>query len=295
LKGRIVAHLHATTVQDISIEHLQGFSKLLACEDPPVLYVRHNDLIQYVLKRSRSKTEAYNLQKLFFCTPWSHCTRLLQHSTDVMLMNYVMPYLHNPPIKSLRCFLASHQAQRAVINCEGLLKSIVFQCIALLVELQQHKMEFAHNDFKSDNIMLERTPMSCMMLRDTRFYCWGVRVVLIDAETISGAIYKSSPLVGKMSKSSKASFGLDFPYSPYTDLHLLLMEIVYACKRLRPEWGPAFVKFLEEDAIPCQYFGDPYVTKENRLNGIGRIALKQTDRKLEDMLHSSYFEELLLR
>ena len=294
MKGHLVARLTLTCVEEFSKENLHGLSRLLAAEDPPLLYVRHNNLIKYVLKRTRSKTEAYNLQRLFSCTPWSHCTRLLLHSSDMMLMSYVMPYLHDPPIKSLRCFLASHHAQKAVLYSEGLLKSIVFQCLALLLELQQHNMDFAHNDFKSDNIMLERTPLSCMMLWNTRFYCKGIRVVLIDAETVSGAIYKSSPLLGKMSKSSRASFGLDYPYSPYTDLHLLLLEILYSCKRLKPEWGPAFVKFLEDDAIPCQYFGNPYVTKENRLNGIGRIALKQLDRKLDDMLKSSFFEELLL-
>jgi hypothetical protein len=175
------------------------------------------------------------------------------------------------------------------------LKSILFQAIYILYTLQRHKLEFTHNDFKSDNLMLERCQDPIMIVdapRIWRINCWCVRLVLIDAETAAGALFKPSPLWSKMSKASRASFGMDFPFSPYTDLHLLCLELLHACKTWNASWKTSFLEFLEEWCIPLQYFNAPYITKDNRLNGIGRIALKQLGRSLDSMLVCPYFEEL---
>jgi hypothetical protein len=204
-------------------------------------------------------------------------------------MKYVQPFYIQPSIKSIKCLLGARQ----IPNIELVIKSILFQIISLLDHLQQWETKFCHNDFKADNVMLERcqTPL---LLGTHRIFSWGVRVVLIDAETVTGFGYKTSPLVKKLSKSSRAAFGFEAMYSPYTDLHLLCMELLLECKRSRPIWQNDLVQFLETDGIPVEFFKDVYVTSENRLNSVGRLALENLGRPLSKMLHSTYFKDIVI-
>lgn len=243
-----------------------------------------------VLKKSRSVTEEYNLKRLFMhCLP-GHCVKILTSSNSIFLMNFIQPFQIQPPVKSLKCLLSWH---RQILNIDLVIKSIVFQIIAILDHLQRFDTQFCHNDFKADNVMLERCQCNLQFGND-RINSWGVRVILIDAETVTGAGYKTSPLVKKLSKSSRAAFGFDTLFSPYTDLHLFCMELLLECKRSNPSWKTDFVHFLSRDCIPIEYFKEVYVTTENRLNTVGRLALDQLARPLKNMLRSPYFTDILI-
>lgn len=265
---------------------------LVERNDPPLVFCRINKVFVAVIKRTRSSSETYNLRQMHLQLS-SHCCAVLRATDSILLMSYVRPFNHNPPVNTLKCLLTPYN-HRYIPWPDKLVRSIVLQSICLFIKLQDNALEFTHNDFKSDNVMLEYTPYPILDFGFLRMNCYCVRVVMIDAETVSGAVYKTSPLLGKMSKSSMASFGLDFPFSPFTDFHLLCLELLYACKSFRPSWTAEFVQFLEEFGIPLQYFNHPYITNENRLNGIGRIALKQLGRSFHGMLKSPFFAELLV-
>jgi hypothetical protein len=243
-----------------------------------------------VVKKPRSATEEFNLKRLFMHCPPGHCVSLVKSSNSIFLMNFVQPFMIQPPVKSFKCLLAWH---RQVLHIDLVIKSAVFQTIAILDHLQRFSTQFCHNDFKADNVMLERCQTN-LEFGAYRINSWGVKVILIDAETVTGAGYKTSPLLKKLSKSSRAAFGFDTLFSPYTDLHLLCMEILLECKKSNPTWKTDFVRFLTNDCIPIEYFKDVYVTTENRLNTVGRLALEQLGRPLSKMLESSYFNDILI-
>lgn len=238
------------------------------------------------MKRTRSSTEAHNLYQLWKHCPRNHCVKPLFSSDSLLVMTASHPFTST--IKTFRQFLCHAKTCPWPLNT---LKSIIIQCILLLSHLQHWNTEFSHNDFKADNVMLERCEATFLYIGDYIVEAWNVKVVLIDAETASGCFYKQSPLLSKLSKSSKSSFGLDFPYSPFTDIHLLFMEIIFAMKEGFQADG--FLEFLDSDGIPTDYFLEPYITKENRLNGVGRIALKQSSLTLTSMLNSSYLTSLI--
>jgi hypothetical protein len=277
----------SSTIEDIN---LQECSPLLDRLNPPILFLKSklNGQIQGVVKKTRSLTEEHNLKRLNMHCFANHCVPVLKSSSSVILMKYVQPFYTRPSIKSIKCLLSNF---RQIPNIELVIKSILFQIIAILDHLQKWGTQFCHNDFKADNIMLERcyTPL---LFGNHRIHSWGVRVVLIDAETVTGAGYKISPLLKKLSKSSRAAFGFETMFSPYTDLHLLCMEFLLECKRSGPSWKNEFVHFLNTDAIPVEYFHDIYVTSENRLNAVGRLALENLARPLGTMLHSVYFKDI---
>ncbi len=269
--------------------NLDMFTHILDQVTPPLLFLVHSTtkLIQGVVKKPRSETEEFNLRRLHLhCFPY-HCVSVLKSTRDVFLMSYVQPY--TTQIKTLKCLLSS----KAVFPIEFVIKSIVFQVLSILHHLQLHGTEFCHNDFKADNIMLERC-MIPLQFNSYRIHSWGVRVVLIDAETVTGVGYKSSPMIKKLSKSSRAAFGFEEKFSAFTDLHLFIMELLLECKKSRPKWHSEFIDFLNDDCIPIEFFQAVYVTTENRLNSVGRIALEQLGRPLEKMLHSTYFNDILI-
>lgn len=284
--------MKGTVKKPIDEFDLDELSLVLDKLNPPILFLKckTSGQIKGVLKKSRSATEEYNLKRLFLhCLP-GHCVSLLKSTSSIFMMNFIQPFQHQPSIKSFKCLLAWH---RQVPNIALVLKSALFQTIAILNHLQMFNTQFCHNDFKADNIMLEKC--YCNLEFGTyRINSWGVRVILIDAETVTGIGYKTSPLLKKLSKSSRAAFGFDTLFSPYTDLHLLCMEILLECKRNSPSWKAEFVQFLSNDCIPLEYFKDVYVTTENRLNTVGRLALEQLSRPLAKMLDSPYFKDILI-
>lgn len=240
-----------------------------------------------VVKRTRSSTEAHNLLQLWKHCPQGHCVEPVFSSESLLAMTACSPFTST--IKTFRQFLKFFHTCPWPLQT---LKSILVQCIVLLSSLQKGNTKFSHNDLKADNIMLERCHSTFLYIGDYVVEAWTVKVVFIDAETASGCFYKQSPLLAKLSKSSKASFGLDFPFSTYTDIHLVFMEILYAMKEGLQVEG--FLEFLDSDGIPLEYFQEPYITTENRLNGIGRIALKQSwGRTLDSMLKSTYLTSLI--
>ncbi len=255
---------------------------------PPILFLHFPSSHErsLVVKRTRSTTESHNLYQLWKYCPRGHCVEPIFSSESVLAMTACTPFTSE--IKTFRQFLKNYFSCPWPIQT---LKSIIVQCLVLLATLQKYNTKFSHNDFKADNIMLERCHSTFLFIGDYIIEAWSVKVVLIDAETTSGCFYKQSPLLSKLSKSSKASFGLDFPFSSFTDIHLLFMEIIYAIKEgLKIE---GFLEFLDSGGIATEYFQEPYITKENRLNGIGRIALKQSGLTLESMLDSPFLSSVL--
>jgi hypothetical protein len=290
LKGFCVATLDAE-LEGLNLND-PALLKLLETQTPPLLLCRVKKTCVAVIKCTRSQNETHNLRQLHLQLT-SHCGAVLKSAGPILLMSYVRPFHQEPPIRTLKCLLTQYSHQ-CLPWPDKLVKSIVLQSICLFLKLHSQNLEFTHNDFKSDNVMLEYSPHPILDFGHLRMNCWCVRVVLIDAETVSGAVYKPSPLLAKMSKSSMASFGLDYPFSPFTDFHLLCLELLHACKSFRPVWTNEFIQFCEDFGIPLQYFNAPYITRENRLNGIGRVALKQLGRSLYSMLSSPFFTELLV-
>jgi len=142
---------------------------------------------------------------------------------------------------------------------------------------------------KAENIMLERCEAP-LLHYESRIFSRGVRVVLIDMESVTGAVFPCT-LKKSLSAIQQREFGLDdAPWCSYTDIHLVCMEVLFACRTSFPPWGTAFAAFLESCGLYLKYFKAPYVTSENRLSKVGKIALGKTS--LESMLKNSYFNDI---
>jgi hypothetical protein len=149
---------------------------------------------------------------------------------------------------------------------------------------------------KAENILLEKCEMPLLVYDTCRIYSRGLRVVFIDAESVTGKIFKCS-LRDSLSPTMQRDFGMEanVPWSAFTDLHLVFMEILFACRTSQPNWGLGFAEFLENDAIPLKYFKAPFVTNENRLSRLGKSNLNCEQRSLQGMIQSKYFDDIRVK
>jgi hypothetical protein len=108
----------------------------------------------------------------------------------------------------------------------------------------------------------------------------GVAVVFIDFETVTGTRFPKFKV--ETTRKNLMDFGLDdsLPFSPWTDLHLVFMEVV------RYDIA-GFSEFIQH-FYPLDYFKtlNPLVTSQNRLNARGRLL----DTPLPNLLLDPWFE-----
>ena len=261
---------------------------------PPILFLRsieQRDYIQGVVKLGKNEEEHKNLKtmELMLGSLCSHAVRVLATKGRMFLMTYPRPYLSFPPIRTLRDLCVPRVCR--IFCSESMIKSILYQCLLVLRALQTHQIDFTHNDMKAENILLEHCEAPILHY-DPRVYSKGVRVVLIDMESVTGAVFPCT-LKKSLSVLHQREFGLDdSPWCSFTDIHLVCMELLFACRTSYPSWGPAFAAFLES-SIPLHFFKPPYITSVNRLSKLGKISLGK--HSLDSMINNSYFDELRVK
>jgi hypothetical protein len=215
-----------------------------------------------------------------------HAVRVLATHGKMFLMTCPRPYNSFPAIKTLKDLFVPRVCRN--FCSESMIKSILYQCITILLKLHSHGVEFSHNDLKSDNVIIERCEAPILHF-DTRIYSRGVRVVLIDMESITGCVFPCT-LKKSLTALQQREFGLDdSPWCSLTDIHLVCMEILFACRTSYPSWGSTFAEFLES-CLPLKYFKAPFITRENRLSKLGKISLGAFSLQL--MLENKYFDSL---
>ena len=194
--------------------------------------------------------------------------KVLYADTSVLITEFVQPA--NARIKSLADLL-------------GLLKEIpmdmlmyvLYQLFAMFFFVHTQNPSFAHNDCKVDNILLTT----------------DLKVVLIDAETCGG--HSFPPVAIQASPQILEEFGLshDMPWSQWTDMHLILLEVWTQIKRQRPSWSSDFLVFLSSILpMSCmKTFAEHsvFVSSQNRLNRKGREFL--SEYSLESCLQCNHF------
>jgi serine/threonine protein kinase len=258
---------------------------------PPILFLKYGH-VRGVVKLSRNEEEPKKLKTMEYLLGDldSHVVKVLHADKTIFAMSYPRPYLNFPVIRTLKDLFIPRICRG--FCSEQLLKSILFQCISCLQRLHSHGLEFTHNDMKAENILLECCEAPILLFDTGRIYSQGVRVVFIDAETVTGTVFPCS-LIKSLSLAKQRSFGLDYlTWSAFTDIHLVFFETLFACRTSNPYWGSKFAAFLETGGIPLKYFKAPFITTENRLSAVGKISLKLETQSLDHMLQSSYFNEI---
>jgi len=162
------------------------------------------------------------------------------------------------------------------VPCD-VVQSCIAQTLALLCTAQAVDPCFAHNDFKADNILLRlENRDNPLRIGDFEVKHVGVRVVLIDMETVTGGKFKPVVLQD-IPKDKLELIGLDkdMPWCEWTDFHLLCMELYRSVRLQSPKWGPACLDFLSACAPTVRVFSthedkNILVTPMNRLSTKGR-------------------------
>jgi serine/threonine protein kinase len=287
LKGKVIITFSKNNLEECFLL-CEPYLKILT---PPLLFLRsieQRDLIQGVVKLGKNEEEHKNLKRieLMLSNMCFHAVQVIATKNKMFLMTYPRPFLSFPPIKTLKDMFVPRVCRN--FCSEGIIKSIVYQCITILDTLHKHNVNFTHNDLKAENIMIERCEAPILHY-ESRIYSKGVRVVLIDMESITGLIFPCT-LKKSLSLTSQRDFGLDdSPWCSFTDFHLICMEILLACRTSFPSWGPNFAEFLDE-YIPLNYFKTPYITCENRLSSLGKLTLGTSP--LNKILSSQYFNSI---
>jgi len=162
------------------------------------------------------------------------------------------------------------------VPCD-VVQSCLAQTIALLCTAQESDPNFAHNDFKADNILLRlENRDNPLRIGQYEVKHVGVRVVLIDMETVTGTRFKPVVLP-EIPKDKLELFGLDkdMPWCEWTDFHLLCMELFRSVRLQCPKWSAACLEFLTACAPNVRVFSthedkNILVTPMNRLSTKGR-------------------------
>ncbi len=258
---------------------------------PPILFLKYGH-VRGVVKLSRNDEEPKKLKTMEYLLGDldAHVVKVLHAEHNLFAMTYPRPFLTFPAIRTLKDLFIPRICRG--FCSEQLLKSILFQCISCLQRLHSHGLEFTHNDLKAENILLESCEAPLLLFDSGRIYSQGVRVVFIDAETVTGTVFPCT-LIKSLPLAKQRNFGLDYStWSAFTDIHLVFFETLFACRTTNPPWGAKFAAFLETFGIPLKYFKAPFITTENRLSAVGKISLNLESHSLDRMLTSSYFHEI---
>lgn len=231
--------------------------KLCAMQSPNVVRLAKSEETLAIAKMCRRHERQYYeiIQEKNVLPPFA-LPKIIGYDDNLIIFSNIQPYRG---IKTLK------DALNAKVDIK-IMKSIIAQIVALLIYAQEHDHAFAHNDLKADNILL--TPSEDVEIGIYEIKTFGVGVVFIDFETVTGSNFPKLKI--ETTRKTLLEFGLDdsLPFSQWTDLHLVFMEI------LRYDI-PGFSEFLER-FYPLSYFHtypNELVTSQNRLNAKGRSVM----------------------
>lgn len=225
-----------------------------------------------VVKHVRpSSHEADNLARLQTMIPAEHVSRVKRKINDRWLVLERVPSVF-PRMSSFHDML--HNLRSVPMD---IVQSCLAQIVALLLTLQASDSTFAHNDFKADNILLQLEDRpSPLRIGSFDVKHVGVRVVLIDMETVTGRTFPALHLPSVPNHVLEV-FGLDpsMEWCCWTDFHLLCMELYKQVLHHKPKWADECLQFLSDATPTLRVFStfesaNMLVTSMNRLSGKGR-------------------------
>jgi len=241
---------------------------------PPVVMLRTDDEPVLVLKLLRPQSqEDQTLEWIRGYVPTFVPNMRFTYATEwgnVMAQDAVIPYklANGHTVSTLKDMLQPHIFS-TVSRSE--IRSFLRQIIYFLHHMQTVDPAFTHNDLKCDNVLLTTSPNGQM------------QIIIIDFETVSRSQSQCSGLglarFGTTDSQTLFDFGLGLEFSPYTDLHLIFLEIWNKLNMLstKQEWAYDFVIFSTE-IFPLHFMQTwsdkgKYVTRFNRLGPQGRAIL----------------------
>jgi len=241
-----------------------------ARQKPRVIFIVHNDIVCAVAKICLAHEFNFNeiMNKVF---PPHSFPQVLGHENSLIIFKSVDPLSHR--IKSMKDALE--------VGDVNIIKSVLAQLFAIWIYAHANDRNYTHNDLKADNILLTAEKDAVISIGDYDIRSFGVRVMIIDFETATGTLFPRIRV--DVSKKMLLDYGLDesLPFSPWTDLHLVCMEV------LRHEIS-GFAEFLSK-YYPLDAFvvGNQFVTCHNRLNARGRALMNA--HSIEELLKDEYF------
>ena len=262
---------------------LRRITKLLLTAVPPVAFVSCND-VKRVFKLQRTAHESEVLLKLYDIMP-SHTVKIQGTLGDVMILQYIPAFIHHGKRLATLDDLLEDMS-------DDILAHVIFQVACILHDLR-HSIQFSHNDFKADNILL--TPNTDpLMFSLAETYTPPVRVVIIDVETSTMA--SKQPPLHDMDAIVLEEFGLgpDMPDCEWSDFHLCMLEIWVRVKRHMPVWKSDFLTFLLSivpyELIKTFQEGGVHVSRMNRLTRTGRVACNEACAPLSHVIQSEFLQ-----
>lgn len=280
----------------------KSVKQLCEAQHPHVVYCEQESncfYAKFVRKTSKEKEIVGILQNVF---PSQHLVEFLPYEeilstgeNDIVFTKAVVP-LH-ADIRTVKDVLKYSPTLPL-----GICKSILSQIIALLVLAQEKDAKFAHNDLKADNILVTKEESEePLVIGKYKIHHQGVRVVLIDVETVTGSLFPPLDL-SEVPPSMQEQFGLDpsMPWCSWTDLHLVMLEFWTKIGYFKPNWMQEFQVFLSE-CMPLKVFttykeGNSYMLSSfNRLTKKGRNTVNilienQQGKDIQELLQLSFFE-----
>ena len=230
----------------------------------PVVFLRKNNEYVGVVKLLKNE-EDIRLERLSSLIP-ANSTSILYTNSTLLITHYVQPA--STQIKNFADFLSILKDIPFYM-----LLYVLYQLFTIFASIHTQNPTFAHNDCKVDNILLTT----------------DLKVVLIDAETCTGESFP--PLKINAPKHTLQDFGLGLPWSAWTDMHLILLEVWTQIKKQKPAWAPEFLFFLSSilpmSCMKTYAENSPYVSVQNRLNKKGRDYLG--DYTLDTVLKNKHF------
>ena len=229
-------------------------------QNPKVVLIRNQAVAKICMDH---EPDFYRIMKTIL--PEQAMTKIYTRDRNLVLFKKIEPY------KSIR-------TMKDALDKGMCIKQILRQVILLIQYAHSVDPYFSHNDMKADNILI--APFDKYKIGEHEFHDYGV--VLIDFETVTGSKF---PIIHVNATPQLLSdFGLDksMPFSKWSDLHLVFMEIyqykdpefLEMCDRIAPG---AFLTFKQ---------GNTLVSKENRLNARGRHFFNTINI---DLLQDPYF------
>ena len=228
-------------------------------------------MVKHVREHSN---ECVNLETLRTIIPAEHVPQTRGFLKEKWLLLERVP----PVFASMHSFKDLLMHSRTVPA--DVMQTCLAQIVALLCTAQERDPLFAHNDLKADNILLRpETREGPVSIGRFSVKHVGVRVVLIDMETVTGNRFPSVHLP-QLPRDKLEVFGLDpsMPWCCWTDFHLVCMEMWKSIRLQRPKWSSACIDFFAAATPTTRVFstfdeGNVLVTCMNRLSTKGRSTV----------------------
>lgn len=271
--SRLLKHVSISAKEEQLHDMLDGLCKTCT---PPVVQLKSSSGQTFFVKfLPPNSQEAEILEILRANLPTQHLVEFAKRAGNLVFVVGIPPLA--PQVKTLKDLLHLDRLRNIQVK---VLQSVLAQIAAFLVLAQRFDPTFAHNDLKADNVLLTRHEASDPLeIGEWRIQHQGVKVVIIDVETVTGSNFPSLHLED-ISQEAQVEFGLskDTPFCEWTDMHLVLMEVWMRCRAKPPPWFHEFQTFLGE-CMPLAAFltfeqgNKRMLTSCNRLSIKGRNAI----------------------